>query len=314
MSMQRTGRRLEQSGARRLAGALGWVGLGLGVAGLLAPRRTARLIGVRGTRSAAATLRVVGLREVASGLGILTRPRPGGWLWGRVAGDVMDLALLVPALRSRRARPTRVALATLGVLGVTLLDVRCARQLARTTPRPRPAALRGTITINRPPEELYQRWRDFTNLPRFMRRLESVQGLGERRSHWRARGPAGTAVEWDAEIVDDRPNELIAWRSLPGSQVDHAGVVRFERAPGGRGTQVTVELDYTPPGGMVGATLAKVLGTIPMREVQEDLRRFKQWMETGDIVLSEGVVRGVARPAVGDARRPARAVAMGGIR
>jgi len=110
-----------------------------------------------------------------------------------------------------------------------------------------------------------------------------------------------------AEIVDDRPNELIAWRSLPGSQVDHAGVVHFERAPGGRGTQVTVELDYTPPGGMVGATLAKVLGTIPMREVQEDLRRFKQWMETGDIVLSEGVVRGVARRAVGDARRPAPA-------
>jgi hypothetical protein len=98
MAIQTGGRRLEQSDARRLAGAMGWLGIGLGLAGVLAPRRTARMLGVRDTRSATTALRVVGLREIATGLGILTRPRPAGWLWARVAGDLMDLALLTPAL------------------------------------------------------------------------------------------------------------------------------------------------------------------------------------------------------------------------
>jgi uncharacterized membrane protein len=176
--------------------------------------------------------------------------------------------------------------------------------------------VRGIVTINRPPEELYRRWRDVTNLPRFMRRLASVQALDDdaRRSRWQARGPAGKVIEWEAEIVEDRPSERIAWRSLPGSPVEHAGVVQFERAPGGRGTQVTLELDVTPPGGVIGTTLARMLSALPAHEVQEDLRRFKQWMETGDVVLSEGVVRGVARPGESDARRPTGAVAMGGAR
>jgi uncharacterized membrane protein len=315
MAIQTGGRRLEQSDARRLAGAMGWLGIGLGLAGVLAPRRTARMLGVRDTRSATTALRVVGLREIATGLGILTRPRPAGWLWARVAGDLMDLALLTPALASRRARTTRVAAATAAALGVTALDAQCARQLSRAgEPTRRAVAARRTITINRPPEELYRFWRAFTNLPRFMHRLESVQGLGERRTHWRARGPAGSVVEWDAEVLEDKPNELISWRSLPGSDVNHAGVVRFERAPGGRGTQVAVELEYTPPGGGLGATLAKVVGRAPEQELQEDLRRFKQLMETGEVVMSEGVQRGVAQAGDGEARRPVRAVAMGGRR
>jgi uncharacterized membrane protein len=299
--------------AGRLAGALGWLSLGLGLAGLLAPRRTARIIGVRERGSAVTALRIVGLREIACGLGILARRRPTGWLRARLAGDVMDLALLTRAATSRRARPRRVA-ATAGVLGVTLLDLQCARALshAGAAATSRRQALRATITIDRSPEELYRFWRDFSNLPRFMRRLESVQVLADRRSHWKARGPAGASVEWDAEIVEERPNERIAWRSLAGSRIHHAGVVRFERAPGGRGTQVALELEYTPPGGALGATLAKVLGRVPAQALREDLRRFKQLMETGDVVVSEGTLRGVAQPPDDDRRRTVRAVAMGG--
>jgi uncharacterized membrane protein len=303
--------------ARRMAGALGWFSIGLGLAGLLAPRRTARMIGVRDSHTAVRTLRIVGLRELACGVGILARPRPAGFLWARVPGDLMDLALLVPALTSRRARQNRVAVATAGVLGVTVLDAQCAHELSRATrgaSRRRTVSVRRTITINRSPDELYRFWHDFTNLPRFMPRLESVQVLGERRSRWRARGPAGASLEWEAEIVDDKPNELIAWRSLAGSPVDHAGAVRFERAPGGRGTQVAVELEYTPPGGVVGATLAKALGRAPEQELQADLRRFKQLMETGEVVLSEGVLRGVAQPPEGEGRGAPRTGAMGGRR
>jgi uncharacterized membrane protein len=319
MPMHRTERRPGRGDVRWLAGALGGLSIVLGLAGLVAPRRTARTIGVRDTRGTVRTLRVVGLRELACGLGLLTRPRPAGWAWTRVAGDLADLALLAPALASRRVRRNRLALATAGVVAATALDVAGARALSRggasaAAAGGRAVSVRKTITINRPPEEIYRFWRDPTNLPRFMRRLESVQATAERRTHWRARGPGGASVEWDAEIVDDRPPSLIAWRTLPGAPVDHAGVVRFERAPGGRGTQVAVELEYTPPGGALGAAVARGLGRAPEQELPEDLRRLKQLMETGGIVVSEGVLRGVAQPGDEASRRVPRVVAAGGRR
>lgn len=303
--------------ARGIVGALGWLSIALGLAGLLVPRRTARMVGVPGTRSAVTALRLVGLRELACGLGILAQPRAAGWLWARVVGDLIDLRLLASALGSRYARPGRITAAATGVMAIAALDVRGARALGRAgatagPSRPHAVTARRTITIGRPAEELYRFWRDVTNLPRFMQRLESVQPLGDRRARWQARGPAGAILQWEAEIVDDRPGTLIAWRSLPGSQLAHAGVVRFERAPGGRGTQVMVELEYTPPGGTLGAAVARVLGRAPEQELQEDLRRLKQLVETGDIVVSEGVQRGVARPS--EARRPALRVAAGGQR
>jgi uncharacterized membrane protein len=132
------------------------------------------------------------------------------------------------------------------------------------------------ITINRSPAELYQYWHDFENLPRFMKRLASVQTTGAGRSHWTAKGPAGTTVEWDAEVVDDRPNELIAWRSLPGATVDNAGSVRFAPAPGDRGTEVRVELRYDPPGGALGATVAKLFGEDPTQQIPDDLRQVRR--------------------------------------
>ena len=153
------------------------------------------------------------------------------------------------------------------------------------------------ITVNRPPEEAYTFWHDFRNLPRFMKHLEDVQMTDNGRSHWKAKAPAGTTVEWDAVVVDDRPNELIAWRSLDGADVDNSGSVRFAPAPGGRGTEVRVELHYNPPGGALGATIAKLFGEEPEQQVQDDLRRFKQVLETGEVVYSEATVHGRPHPA-----------------
>lgn len=145
-----------------------------------------------------------------------------------------------------------------------------------------------SVTINKSPAELYSFWKNFENLPRFMNHLESVKTTSEGRSHWVAKAPAGRTVEWDAEIYNEKENELIAWRSLEGADVDNAGSVRFEAAPGGHGTVVKVTLKYDPPGGIIGATIAKLFGEEPSQQIEEDLRRFKQVMEAGETATIEG--------------------------
>jgi uncharacterized membrane protein len=154
-----------------------------------------------------------------------------------------------------------------------------------------------SITINKSPEELYRFWRRFENLPRFMNHLESVTTTGEGRSHWVAKAPAGSTVEWDAEIYNEKENELIAWRSLEGADVDNAGSVRFEPAAGDRGTTVRVTLRYDPPGGALGAAVARLFGENPDQQIDEDLRRFKQVMEVGEVVSTEGQSSGRAASA-----------------
>jgi uncharacterized membrane protein len=139
-----------------------------------------------------------------------------------------------------------------------------------------------SVTINKSPEELYRFWRNFENLPRFMNHLESVTTLSEGRSHWVAKAPAGRTVEWDAEVYNEKEGELIAWRSLEGADVDNAGSVRFEPASGGQGTTVRVTLKYDPPAGKIGSLVAKLFGEEPSQQIEEDLQRFKQVMETGE--------------------------------
>src|SRR5262249_17391367 len=278
----------------------------------LAPDRMARMIGIRRSRIAARVLRLVGLRELGAGLGILSRARSERWLWARVAGDVMDLGLLGTAMRSRRVRRERIAAATAAVVGVTVLDALSSAKLSQSSGAAAGAVtLRRAISINRRPDEVYRFWRDFTNLPRFMQRVEAVQRLSERRSHWRVRGgPGGMTLEWDAEITDDGPNERIPGRALPGSAVDHAGVVRFRQAGGGRGTEVSVEMQYTPPGGGVGAGVAKRFGAAPEQGLAEDLRHLKRLLETGEVVISAGSERGLTQPPTtgrGGQRRKQRA-------
>ena len=285
-----------------LALGLGWFSIALGAAEVLAPRRVARLIGIAEDETNSSVLRAMGLREIGNGMAILAQPDSAKWLWTRVGGDAVDLSLLGSAYNQDYADRTRLSAATTAVLGVTALDILCAQQLtsaARQRPYG-PAADQGVRvqrveTINRPLEEVYQFWRNFENFPRFMRHLESVQVIDDRRSRWRAKAPAGMSVEWEAEIVQERDNEWIAWRSLEGSQVENSGSVSFQRAPGARGTEVRVQLQYNPPAGALGRGLAWLFGEEPAQQIKEDLHRFKQLMETGEIPLSEGP--GLWRPA-----------------
>lgn len=138
-----------------------------------------------------------------------------------------------------------------------------------------------TVVISRPIEELYRFWRNLENLPRFMTHLESVERLTDTLSRWRAKGPAGTHVEWNAEIINEVPNQVIGWRSLEGSDVVSAGSVNFDQT--GSGTRVRVRLQYSPPGGKAGAAVARLLGRDAATEIRQDLRRFKQLVESGEI-------------------------------
>lgn len=154
---------------------------------------------------------------------------------------------------------------------------------------------RAAVTVNQPRDKVYQFWRQLENLPRFMRHLVSVEPVDEKRSHWIARGPADREYSWDAEIINERENELIAWKSLADSEVDSAGSVRFCDAPGGRGTEIRVELQYNPPAGLVGAYVAKLFGREPEQEIAGDLRRLKQFLEGGEIATTEGQSHGEAK-------------------
>jgi uncharacterized membrane protein len=144
------------------------------------------------------------------------------------------------------------------------------------------------MTILRSPAELYLEWRDLTHWPELVPMLESVTPHDDRLSHWVARGPANTRIEWDAELVTEEPGQFIAWRSVENSDVSNGGSVHFGTAPGGRGTEVRVALDYTPPAGRLGAAMATLFGKSADRQVREGLRRFKQRMETREISVSGG--------------------------
>jgi len=166
-------------------------------------------------------------------------------------------------------------------LGVSTAEGDHGRQVS--VPYGRGIQVEKTVTINASPESLYTFWRNFENLPRFMENLESVEVIDSKRSRWVADGPAGIDAEWEAEIINEIPNELIGWRSVEGSRVDNAGSVHFTSAAGGRGTEVKVVLRYDPPGGKLGAVVSRMFGEDPDWQVQEDLRRLKMLIETGEI-------------------------------
>jgi uncharacterized membrane protein len=305
MAEQRDGRSTDPLG-ERLADFLGWASLGMGIPQLSAPGRFAEAIGVRDTDETRFWTRVVGVRELGAAAGILEleKPRPVGWVWARVLGDVKDLTLLVRAWQTNRQDSTRLAGAIAAVVGIGAMDLVTAMRLSNA-PDPShmsdtsvPAAQEGgpmrvkeSITVRRPRSEVYAFWRDLRNLPEFMYHLREVTTSGSDRSHWVANAPIGS-VEWDAEIFRDEPGEMIAWRSVEGSSVRNAGIVHFADAPGGRGTEIHVDLSYSAPGGPIGVALAKLMGEEPRQQVKDDLRRFKQVMETGEVVRSEGSPEG----------------------
>jgi uncharacterized membrane protein len=285
----------DENGGARLARALGWFSIGLGLAEVLAPDAMARLVGAEPDDGTTQLMRAFGLREISSGVGILSGRQTETWVRSRVAGDVLDLAMLGKTMVSTDDRARTIG-ATVAVLGVAALDLLAAEKLAATDNQPRirqrapdRVRVRRTITIGRPTDEVYAFWRNFENMPRFMRHLESVRNIDATRSHWTAKAGEKT-VEWDAEITEDRPDELIAWRTLHGADVEHDGRVRFVRAPGDRGTEVHVDLAYDPPGGRISAMVAKLFREAPGQQAQDDLYNLKQLLETGEITLADATL------------------------
>ena len=263
-----------------LTRALGGFSIALGIAEVAVPKQLARFIGLEGNAAQQWLLRGYGARELTAGAGILATARRSGWMWSRVAGDAIDIASLTAALVDKPN--LRKGLATASVVGVSALDVLTAVQTSRTAGRDFP--VKRTITVNKPVEEVYDYWHDFAKLPTFMRHLESVTVEGTR-STWTATGPGGRTVTWHAETTFDRRPERLAWRSVDG--LPNEGVVVFRPAPGGRGTEVDVELSFDPPGGPFGNAVARLFGEHPDQQVADDLRRFKQILETGEIVRSD---------------------------
>lgn len=153
---------------------------------------------------------------------------------------------------------------------------------------PRDIHIEKSITIGRSPGEIYRFWRDFENLPRVVRGLESITSAGDNVYHWTVRGPTGSKYEWDAEIYNEIEDELIAWRTINGADVANAGSIRFEKAPDARGTYVKVTVNYNPTAGKLGQLLAKLTGKEPEQLIEQNLRRLKQHLETGEIATIEG--------------------------
>jgi uncharacterized membrane protein len=218
-----------------------------------------------------------------------------GAVVGTATLAVTAVALAAYAVKERSWRSLAVAAAGAPLLyrGAT---GRWPRPQALVERRAEPARVETAVTIDRPAGELYAEWRQLENLPRFMKNLEWViqlDGQGGRRSHWVARTPLGGSVEWDAEIVDERPGRLLSWRSVPGSEIEQAGSVLFEDAPAGRGTIVRVSIEIGRTGRLGrGLLLGGLAEKVPELEVEQDLRRFKALMEAGEIPTTEGQPHG----------------------
>ncbi|MEH1971501.1 MULTISPECIES: SRPBCC family protein [unclassified Nostoc] len=197
-------------------------------------------------------------------------------------------AMVLMGLRQGSLRGALTALAGGGLLYQGATKQSTIQQAQEAIGINQPIKVEKTVTINKPADELYRYWHNFENLPTFMKHLKSVKVYNEKRSHWIANAPLGNNVEWDADILEDRENEFISWASVEGADVDNSGFVRFKKAPGDRGTEVKVVLEYNPPGGALAATVAKLFGEEPEQQIGDELRRFKMLMEAGEIATTEG--------------------------
>ena len=293
--------------AAHLATTLGWLSLGLGLSGLLMPRTMARIAGITPRN---AWLRAIGTRELISGAGLLLRPNKPGWLWSRVVGDAMDLGLLTVATRQdRHVQPQRTGVISAALAGITVLDLLVA--YAQTNKMRQPGRSRGgatnrsdlvhvmkSIDINRDTDSCYRFWRDMRNLPRFMQHVEAIEPVSATHARWQVRGALGQHQTWEMELMSDIPSQQLAWRTRAGSGLAHAGTIRFSPAPARRGTRITLDFQYHAPLGKAGQLLMRVLGDDPSQQASEDLRRFKQLIETGEIPTTIGQPAG-RRSALG---------------
>ncbi len=288
----------------QMAKALGWFSLGLGLAQVAAPRQVAQLIGLPGDEEDQRVMRLVGAREIASGVrhpgsgqthALVVEPsRRGCHGPGACSRSAMD---------SPRTDKDRVATATLAVLGITAADLLASTRMTAEPNAPyqamqaRDVHATAAVTVQAPINEVFGYWDGFQSLPRFMSDAASVQITGDRQSHWRLSAPAGLSLEWDAQITDSRPNEEISWRTADGASVTAEGVVRFRTAPGNRGTQVIFDARFSPPGGELGKKIAQPLADALGTKIGNDLRRFKQLVELGEIVHSDDSIIPGPNPA-----------------
>jgi uncharacterized membrane protein len=268
-----------------LSRALGWASVGLGLPLVARPAETAEAIGIGSSPRHRLTTTLVGVREFMAAAGLLARPS-SVWLWSRVAGDAMDLALLGRALKNHEGRGLRrTAAATAGVTAIAAVDLYAALTRSR---KESAMDLTGTTTIRTSPDELYRFWRQLDRLPTFMAHIDEVTTTGDRTSHWKVSAPFGRTVEWDAEITDEDPGRSIAWKSVGSGVVDNEGVVRFNPAPRDQGTEIHATIRYTMPGGKLGEAVARYFGEDPHQQLDDDLRRLKQVIETGEVIRSDG--------------------------
>ncbi len=259
----------------RLANGLGWFSIGLGLSELIAPRAMADFIGVRNSGSNRSVLRAYGAREIAAGIGILMQERPAGWMWARVVGDLLDFGSLVSSVGSSGSSGGRLARSMGAVAGVAALDFYCASHLDRLPasrgedPQSIRASNSAVITIDRPVGELYGRLRDFM----------------------RSRGEGGESRIFTSgmEITEDSGVQRLRWRSHPMRGIEMAGIIRLEPAPANRGTIVRGELQ-SPSTGMVARVAGKLLGLAGGELLQNELRKFKQLIETGEIATSDATI------------------------
>lgn len=282
-----------------LAKGLGWFSLALGAAELGAPRLLARMIGLPPSTTTSLVTRLMGVREIAAGINVLLQPRRPWPLWARVAGDAIDLAALGLGA-AKRTSGLRLAGAVAAVGGVTALDVIASVKAQKAHAHAnRPVIF--SVTIAKPPSEVYAFYRDLARLPQFMDYLEDVTVLDRRRSRWTAKPMGiGKTISWDAEIVEDIPGEAIAWQSAEGSMVKTRGRVTFAKAPGRDSTEVRVEMQLGFTGIGASAVLAKVFGK---PQIKGDLRRLKQVLETGEVLMSDATV--TRRPHAAQPSEPA---------
>jgi uncharacterized membrane protein len=280
----------ERADATGLIRGLGWLGVTLGVSELAMPRLLASAIGVDPDGPAPAILRAMGVREIASSAAVLARPDLPAPRWARVIGDVIDLGLLGLALTAPGTAKRRLAVALGMVAGVTALDVLAARRRGQVR---QPLPVIASVTINKPPLEVYEFYRRLEQLPQFMDYLVSVEQHGNRRSTWTARLPVGGTVSWEAEIIEDRPGEALSWRSIEGSRLQTRGRVTFTRAPGREMTEIRVELQL----GAAGRASTSLARLFARPQVKADLRRLKQVLETGEVLYSDSSVHRMRHPA-----------------
>ena len=206
----------------------------------------------------------------------------------RWASLIGGSAMVLMGLKQGSLRGVLTALAGGGLIYQGATKQSTLQQAQEAMGVNKPIKVEKTVTINKSADELYHYWHNFENLPKFMKHLKFVKVYNETRSRWIANAPLGNSVEWDADILEDRENEFISWASVEGADIDNSGFVRFQKAPGDRGTEVKVVLEYNPPGGALTAVIAKLFGEEPEQQIGDDLRRFKMLMETGEIATTEG--------------------------